>query len=53
MTNLNFPGAVQDIKASQDFLRNEGSKKIAVVGFCMGGALALAAAGLIPSLNAA
>ncbi|KAG2379214.1 hypothetical protein C9374_007353 [Naegleria lovaniensis] len=45
MTGLNWSGAIQDILGSAKYLRNEmGCKKVGVVGFCMGGALTLAAA---------
>lgn len=44
MSNLEWPGAVADIAGAAAFLRQEGSKKVGVAGFCMGGALAIAAA---------
>lgn len=44
MGNLNFPEAVEEIKAASAFLTSEGSKKCGVTGFCMGGALSLASA---------
>jgi carboxymethylenebutenolidase len=36
MSNLDFPMAVKEIRAAAQFLRAEGSKKIGVIGFCMG-----------------
>lgn len=44
MNNLNFAEAVAEIKAAAVFLKDEGSKACGVTGFCMGGALSLAAA---------
>merc|ERR1719471_1486109 len=44
MSNLDFPGAVSEIQVAADFLKSEGSKACGVTGFCMGGALSLAAA---------
>ena len=44
MSNLDFPGAVKEITQAVEFLRSSGSSKVGVVGFCMGGALSLAAA---------
>ena len=43
MTSLDFPGAVQDIAGAAGHLKAEGSRKVACIGFCMGGALSLAA----------
>lgn len=53
MTNLNWPQAVQDVGSAAQFLQAEGSKKVGVTGFCMGGALSLAAAVLVPEIAAA
>jgi len=44
MGHLDFPGAVEEIKAAATFLNGEGSKTCGVTGFCMGGALSLASA---------
>lgn len=44
MSNLDFPGAVAEIRAAATFLKEEGSGKCGVTGFCMGGALTLATA---------
>lgn len=45
---LDWPGAVQRIRAAAEALRAE-SRAVAVVGFCMGGSLALLAAAQAPS----
>lgn len=44
MSNLDFPAAVEEIKQAVQYLRDTGSPKVGVVGFCMGGALTFAAA---------
>eukprot|EP00887_Chlorella_sp_A99_P001466 scaffold8.g1466.t1 len=44
MSNLDFPGAVEEIKEAVEYLRAKGAKKVGTTGFCMGGALSLAAA---------
>jgi carboxymethylenebutenolidase len=45
MTNLNFPDAAeQDVRAMVLHLKRSSKKKVAVGGFCMGGALAFLAA---------
>ena len=51
--NLDWQGAVLDIQGSVNYLRSVGVEKIGIVGFCMGGALALAASVLVENLNAA
>lgn len=48
-----FAGAIQDIKGAAQFLLKSGCKKVGVTGFCMGGALSLAAAALVPEISAA
>jgi len=54
MNDLDFEGAVKDIKAAVHYLKNEkGFEKVGVVGFCMGGALALASAVHIKEVDAA
>ena len=51
MTNLDFPDAAgQDIAAVQYF--KQPSKKVAVGGFCMGGALTILAAVRVPEMDA-
>jgi len=53
MTGLDFPGATnQDIRGAVKHLAAAGGK-VGVMGFCMGGALALAAAVHVPELAAA
>jgi carboxymethylenebutenolidase len=51
MSSLDFPGAVQDIRGAVQYLKKT-SKKVAVGGFCMGGALTLLAAGHVPEMDA-
>lgn len=53
MDGLNWPAAVQDIKGAVQYLKATGSRKVAVIGFCMGGALSLASAALVPEVDAA
>jgi len=53
MDGLNFPDAThQDLNGAVKFLR-EKSNKVAVMGFCMGGALTIAAAVHVPDIDAA
>jgi carboxymethylenebutenolidase len=53
MTGLNFPDAThQDLNGAVKYLR-EKSNKVAVMGFCMGGALTIAAAVHVPDIDAA
>jgi carboxymethylenebutenolidase len=52
MTGLNFPDAAgQDIRGAVQYLK-QSSKKVAVGGFCMGGALTLLAALFVPEADA-
>jgi carboxymethylenebutenolidase len=52
MAKLNFPDAAeQDIRGAVQFLK-QSSKKVAVGGFCMGGALAILAAARVPEMDA-
>ncbi|MBX3154460.1 MAG: dienelactone hydrolase family protein [Deltaproteobacteria bacterium] len=44
MSSLDFGKAVQEIAGAVELLRARGCEKIAVTGYCMGGALSLAAA---------
>ena len=44
MDNLDFPKAVSEITETVSYLSGKGAKKVGVIGFCMGGALAFAAA---------
>lgn len=53
MSNLDWPGAVKDVAASVKWLKENGSSKVGVTGFCMGGALTLAGAVLVPGIDAA
>jgi carboxymethylenebutenolidase len=52
MTNLNFPDAAeQDIRGAVQYLK-QSSKKVAVGGFCMGGALTILSAVRVPEMDA-
>jgi carboxymethylenebutenolidase len=52
MASLNFPDAAeQDIRGAVKYLK-QSSKKVAVGGFCMGGALAILAAVRVPEMDA-
>lgn len=53
MSNLDWPGAVSDIAESVKWLKENGSSKVGVTGFCMGGALTIASAALVPGVDAA
>ncbi|XP_050208196.1 uncharacterized protein LOC126657535 [Mercurialis annua] len=52
MDGLDWPGAVKDIGASVNWLKANGSKKVGVTGYCMGGALAIASSVLVPEVDA-
>jgi len=53
MTGLDFPGAThQDIRGAVRHLAAQGGK-VAVMGFCMGGALTIATAVHVPEVSAA
>jgi len=52
MDNLNFPDAAeQDIRGAVQYLK-QSSKKVAVGGFCLGGALTILAAARVPEMDA-
>ncbi len=52
MANLNFPDAAeQDIRGAVQYLK-QSSEKVAVGGFCMGGALTILAAVRVPEMDA-
>jgi carboxymethylenebutenolidase len=52
MKGLNFPDAAeQDIRGAAQYLK-QSSKKVAVGGFCMGGALTILAAVRVPEMDA-
>jgi len=53
MGGLDWAGAVQDITAGAAYLKSIGCTKVGVTGFCLGGALAFAAAALCPEISAA
>ena len=44
LSKLDWMRAVDEIKQAVEYLRNDGAIKIGAIGFCMGGALSLAAA---------
>jgi len=44
MSNLDWPGAIQDIISCAAFLKEQGLSKVGVTGFCMGGVLSIASA---------
>ena len=53
MNGLDFPGAThQDIRGAVQYLKKTGGK-VGVMGFCMGGALTIAAAVHVPEVSAA
>ncbi|GLT28298.1 hypothetical protein SLA2020_032400 [Shorea laevis] len=52
MDGLDWQGAVKDIHASVNWLKENGSKKVGVTGFCMGGALSIASSVLVPEVDA-
>ena len=43
MDTLDWPRAVEELSQAVQFLKEEGSEKVGAIGFCMGGALAVAA----------
>lgn len=52
MNGLNFGDAAsQDIRGAVQHLKSTGSAKVAVTGFCMGGALTVLSAGLVPECD--
>ena len=46
--DLNWSSATKDIKGAGEYLRSLGCKKVGVTGFCLGGALSLAAVATFP-----
>ena len=54
MGGLDFPGAThQDLGGAVGYMKTNGSGKVVVMGFCMGGALTIAAAVHLSAANAA
>lgn len=52
MNDLNFGDAAsQDIRGAVQYLKSTGSNKVTVTGFCMGGALTVLSAGLVPECD--
>jgi len=52
LEGLDWQGALNDVNAAAVWLKSQGCIKVAVVGFSMGGALALAAAAVKDQLDA-
>ena len=55
MTNLNFADAAsQDVRGATQYLkgRKTGSGKVGVTGYCMGGALTVLSATMVPEMDA-
>lgn len=48
MSALDWDRAVEDVREVAAYLRQQGVQKVAVMGFCMGGALTLASAVRVP-----
>lgn len=53
MGGLDFKRAVEDIIAGSKYLKANGCEKVGVIGFCMGGALSLAAASVSTEFDVA
>jgi carboxymethylenebutenolidase len=54
MNGLNFVDAAsQDVRGAVQYLKNNGASKVAVTGFCMGGALTCLAAAHVQELDCA
>ncbi|KAG0465559.1 hypothetical protein HPP92_019723 [Vanilla planifolia] len=52
MESLDWPSAVKDIDASLNWLKSNGSSKVGITGFCLGGALSIASAVSVPEVDA-
>ena len=53
MKDLDWVGAVKDIQGAAKYLLGSGCRGVGVTGFCMGGALSLAAAAMVSDIQAA
>ena len=53
MGGLDWKGAIADIAGAKKFLEGKHCKKVGILGFCMGGALTIAAVASIPGFDAA
>lgn len=54
MNDLDFADAAsQDIRGAVSYLKDSGSERVGVTGFCMGGALTLLSSVFVPELDAA
>jgi carboxymethylenebutenolidase len=51
-SGLDWPGAVQDIQGAVNYFHSKNITKVGVVGFCMGGALSIAAAVKVNGIHA-
>jgi carboxymethylenebutenolidase len=51
--DLDRKGAIEDIQGTVNYLKSKGVEKVGVVGFCMGGALAIASSVLVDGISAA
>lgn len=51
MDGLDWDAAMEDITCAIKFLREKGAEKVAVMGFCLGGALTIAAACKVSHLD--
>jgi len=52
MSGLDWSKAVEDIRNSVKYLKSIGCTKVGVVGFCMGGALAIISCQQVPEIDA-
>lgn len=43
MSSLDWNNAIADVEASISYVKSKGAEKVSIMGFCMGGALTLAA----------
>lgn len=53
LKGLDWPGAIGNIDGAVQYLKSKGCKKVGIVGFCMGGALVIAAAANCHDIDAA
>lgn len=51
MAGLDWNAALEDVRTAASVLREWGCERVAVLGFCMGGALALAAACKVENID--
>lgn len=53
LSGLDWKGAVEDIQGAVNYLNSKGVNKVGIVGFCMGGALSIAASVFVEGIHAA